>query len=342
MKAKKIKNLAFIVLMGLLFIEILIIFPRRLKHEDEAEVRARVAAQTQAAKEKQERLENGAAPEDTLPSTEQRMQGVHLVESQGGARDWELFSESAQGSQGEGTWRLNKVRVLFYNKEKVDFTVTGDTGSIDQKTKNLSVIGNVVTHSANGYVFKTPSIYYYSEGRIIESPSHVAMQAPADARGPGMTLTGRKMKVFVDTSKMLIQENVKAQKNETDGKKMEIIADGAEFSGKSRQADFKGSVRIAYDGMKLEGPEASFVYSDATKFIQSLNVSGGVRVSDANKFATSETVNLDLIQDKYTFQGRPKVIQNNDELSGEEIIFLDGGKKVKIQKVRAKVENRDL
>lgn len=340
MKIKQVKNIVFIVLLGLLLVEILILFPRRLKHDDDADVRARVEAQSQAQKEREDKISRGEKVEEAAPSSEQRMQGVHLVESQQGTRDWELFSASAQGSQGEGTWKLHKVKVLFYNKEKVEFTVTGDTGTIDQKTKNLSVIGNVVTHSVNGYTFKTPSIFYHTEGRVIQSPNEVYMNAPPDKNGPGMTLTGRQMKVFVDTSKMIIQDRVKASKIES-GKKMEIVADGAEFSGKSRQADFKGSVRISYDNMRIEGPEANFLYSTATKFIESVNVLGGVRVSDANKFATSEKVNLNFVENKYTFQGRPKVIQNNDELSGDEIVFLDGGKKVKVQKVRAKVENRD-
>ncbi|MNL10806.1 hypothetical protein D3C87_1316180 [compost metagenome] len=64
-------------------------------------------------------------------------------------------------------------------------------------------------------------------------------------------------------------------------------------------------------------------------------------MSDVDKYATSESVNLDLLADKYVFKGRPKVIQNNDELSGEEIIFLEGGKKVKIERARAKMEKKE-
>jgi hypothetical protein len=34
------------------------------------------------------------------------------------------------------------------------------------------------------------------------------------------------------------------------------------------------------------------------------------------------------------FRGQPRLVQNNDELNGEEIIFLEGGKKVKVEKVK--------
>ena len=55
----KLKNIIFITLLGLLFVEILIVFPSRLEHEDEAEVRARVEAQNRINKDKEERLKRG-------------------------------------------------------------------------------------------------------------------------------------------------------------------------------------------------------------------------------------------------------------------------------------------
>ncbi|WP_413613180.1 LPS export ABC transporter periplasmic protein LptC [Bdellovibrio sp. HCB-110] len=336
----KFKNLIFISLLVLLFVEILIVFPSRLEHEDEAAVRARVEAQVKLNKEKEERIKRGEKIEEPSSLAEQKMQGVHLVESQQGNRDWELFAASAEGNQGLGNVKLKQVKVLFYNKEKVEFTVTGDTGTMDAKTKDLSVIGNVITRSENGYVFQTPSIYYSSKTRIIDSPQQVLMQGPKDNAGAGLYLKGNRMKSYVDQSKMVILDKVSAQKPEKDGKKFEIAADGAEFSGKNREAKFLGTVRMNYDNMKLEGPEASFLYG-AGDLLSSVAVKGGVRVSDATKFATSESVNLDLLANKYTFKGRPRVIQNNDELSGDEIIFLDGGKKVKVERVRAKVENKD-
>lgn len=321
----KLKNLLFIGLLVFLFVEILIIFPNKLEHQEEQE---KEAAQTAA--QSGEQAAQGS----------QSMQGVHLVESQSGTRDWELFANSATGSQAAGTWRLKTVRVLFYNKEKVEFTVTGDTGTIDQKLKDINIVGNVVTRSENGYSFKTPSIYYSSKNRQIRSPEQVIMSGPRDKAGAGMFLKGSRMVVYVDDSKMVIEGTVSAQKPMQEGKVVEVSSDGAEFSGKHREAKFLGAVRMSYDGMKLEGPEASFLYG-AGDLLKAVNVRGGVKVSDVDKYATSDSVNLDLLADKYTFKGKPKVIQNNDELSGEEIIFLDGGKKVKVEKVRAKMEKKD-
>ncbi|MDG0816754.1 LPS export ABC transporter periplasmic protein LptC [Bdellovibrio svalbardensis] len=335
---KNIKNFVFIGLLIFLFVEVLIVFPSKLEHEDDKALRARIEAEV---RRREQNLADGKGEvEPTSTVAEQRMGGVHLVESQQGLRDWELFANSAEGSQSAGTWKLHQVRVLFYNKEKVEFTVTGDQGSIDAKSKDLSIIGNVTTKSENGYSFMTPSVYYSSLKRIIQSPEQVTMKGPRDSSGEGLVLKGRSMQVLVDESKMIIKENVTAQKPMKEGKTFDVAADGAEFSGKSKEARFLGKVRMTYDNMRLEGPEASFLYDSGASILSSVAVKGGVKVSDADKFATAQTVNLDLLANKYVFKGSPRIIQNNDELTGEEIIFLEGGKKVKIERVRAKMENK--
>lgn len=330
---KNIKNLALFSLLIFLFVEVLIVFPSKLEHDDDKAVRARVQEQERLLQQK-----GGKADE---PSTlaEQRMGGVHLVESQQGLRDWELFANSAEGSQSAGTWKLHQVKVLFYNKEKVEFVVTGDSGSIDAKSKDLSIVGHVVTKSENGYTFQTASVFYTSKERHIESPEEVVMKGPSDKTGEGLFLKGRRMLVTVDDTKMMIQEKVTARKPMKEGKAFDISSDGAEFSGKNREARFLGTVRMSYDHMRLEGPEASFLYGSGADILSSVVVRGGVKVSDAEKFATSESVNLDLLANRYVFKGHPKIIQNSDELTGEEIVFLEGGKKVKIERVRAKMEN---
>jgi LPS export ABC transporter protein LptC len=318
---KNLKNILFVILLVFLFVEVLIIFPSRLERKEEA---APVAP---------------AKVDSTQP--EQKMKGVHLVETQQGNRDWELFSAAAEGYQGKGAWELKNVKVLFYNKEKVSFTVTGDRGSIDGKSKDLKIKGNVVTKSENGYTFKTSSIFYSSKKRQILSPENLTMIGPKDEMGDGFVLEGANMLVLVDDSRMTITQDVKGSKKFKDGKDFFITSHQAEFSGQSRQAKFSGNVEMKYANLRLQGPAAIFQYKGNTALISYIQMQGGVRVNDADKVATADTVNLDLFKNIFTFRGKPKVVQNNDELTGEEIIFLDGGKKVKVEKVRARMEKKD-
>jgi lipopolysaccharide export system protein LptA len=69
---------------------------------------------------------------------------------------------------------------------------------------------------------------------------------------------------------------------------------------------------------------------------------GGARVSDSEKWATAQNLNVDFDSNRFIFRGNPRVVQNNDELRGEEIIFLDGGKQVQVRSARAKVDEKRL
>lgn len=311
----RIRNIVFLVLLGFLFVEVLIVFPSRLDPSKEEKAAAPVAA-------------------DMGP--DQKMAGVHLVESQRGSHDWELFAEKGEGKQGKENWALSNVRVLFYNKDKVDFTVTGQSGTID--SKDIRIRGKVKTVSVNGYQFETEEIAYDSKSRRILSPGRVEMLGPKDNQGSGLHVVGKKMLVEVDRSKMTIQESIQADKEMTGGKPLSIVSESAEFSGQNKEARFMGQVSMRYERMKLEGPEAIFQYAPGNEGPKAIQFRGGVKVSDVDKFATSENMVMDLPKNQFVFSGRPKVYQNGDELSGEQIIFLEGGKKVKVERVRARVE----
>lgn len=312
------KNFLFFALLVLLFIEILIVFPHQLEKK--------------ASEKKQS--------EAPLAAPLQKMGGIHLVESQKGSRDWELFSENATGTPEQGTWNLNKVKVQYYNKDHIDFVVVGDTGVIEGKSKDMKINGNVVTRSDNGYVFQTETVLYEAQNRKITSPGKIKMTGPKDSEGSGLTLTGERMTVLVDENLMKIDNKVFAQRQLKDNKILMIKSEEAQFSGKSNEARFFKNVQIKYGDFLVNGPEAHFVYNPGSQFLDSVQVKGGIKVTGQDKVATSENLNIDLTKNLFRFLGRPKVVQNEDELRGEEIIFLDGGKQVKVQKVRARSENQ--
>jgi len=312
------KNFLFFGLLALLFIEILVVFPHQLE------------------KKANEKKQTDAPPVVPL----QKMGGIHLVESQKGSRDWELFSENATGTPEQGTWNLNTVKVQYYNRDHVDFIVVGDTGVVEGKTKDMKISGNVVTRSTNGYVFETETVLYEAQNRKITSPGKIKMTGPKDSEGSGLTLTGEKMTVMVDENSMRIDNKVFAQRQLKDNKILMIKSDEAQFSGKSNEARFFKNVQIKYGELLIYGPEAQFVYNPGSQFLDSIQVKGGVKVTGQDKVATSENLNIDLTKNLFRFLGRPKVVQNEDELAGDEIVFLEGGKQVKVQKARARSESQ--
>lgn len=328
----KLRQILFALFITFLFVEIVFVFPAQLENDSKSE-----PSEPKSVAVSDENKSQSKSDSDKL-ITEQKMEGVHLVESKAGSRDWELYSESGQSTKGDGSWALKTVRILFYNADKVDFTVTGKNGSIEGKSKNIKITGDVVTKSANGYTFYSDSVFYSATNRMITSPDAIKMVGPPDEKSKGLSLTGVHMETSVDQRLMKIHDKVVAEKTLGDGKQFVIKSKQAEFSGQNRLARFVGDVSIDVGTLKLEGPEANFEYRPGVDLLQSVTVKGGVKVSDLDKFATSDSVKFDPEQNKFTFNGRPRVVQNNDEITGDQIIFIDGGKKVKVEKVKAKVE----
>lgn len=319
----KFKNYIYIALMVLLFVEILVVFPQKLEEsrKEEAAVEARRL-----------QIDKNAA--------EQTMGGVHLVESQAGKKDWELFAEKAEGDSDSKAWNLKKIKIIFYSDDKPQFEVNGLEGNIEGESRNVRIRGSVVTKSSNGYEFNTESVEYISSVRQIVSPRRVDVQAPADGSGLGMKLEGAAMVISVDKKTMEIAGPVQSRRQMKDGKLLTVSAGKALFSSENNEAQFIGAVDIKYDQMNLKGPEASFIYEKAKSSLSQILLKGGVEVSDPEKMAQAQTVSLNVLKQIYTFSGSPKVQQGDDELQGDEIVFLEGGKKVKVERVRARVENK--
>src|SRR6185312_5174548 len=75
---------------------------------------------------------------------------------------------------------------------------------------------------------------------------------------------------------------------------------------------------------------------------RSVELNGGVKMSDLHKWATSDKLNIDLAKNEFVFDGAPRVVQDDDELRGDRIIFLDGGKRVQVQNAKVKVSNETI
>ncbi len=269
---------------------------------------------------------------------EQVLTGMHLIESKEDEKEWELWSDEAKTYKKKKAWDLEKVKVKFFGANGVVFNVTGKSGTVEVKSKNLEIRGNVVTKTSNGYEFKTEVIRYNSKGRRLFSPNKIEMKGPVDAQKEQMLLTGVSLEANLDSALIEIKKDVIAEKPVASGKRAFIKSHRAQFSGRSNYARFLDDVVIDYESMRLTGPDATFNYDSKTDLINSLNVQGGVKVSDLDKWAISKMVNVDFDKEKYVFKGNPRVVQNNDELRGEEIIFYNGGKRVRIKKARANLD----
>lgn len=264
-----------------------------------------------------------------------------MVEAKQEGKEIELWAARAVRPKDKEEWTLDDVRVKFYAQNGVSYTVTGKTGGVTTANYAMWVKGNVITKSSNGYTFKSESVFYDPKIKRLTSPSQIAMEGPPDASGSRLYLDGEDMVADMTTNQLNVNKKVRARRkvqSQSGEKTAQIQSNNAVFSGKSNLALFKGNVIIEMDTMRLTGPEARFVYDPLVHNLDSMTVAGGVRATDAEKTATSGSVAVYFKDDKYVLKGSPRVMQGQDELIGDEIVFLRGGKQVQVINAKAQVD----
>lgn len=324
MRLQKIKinkyTVSFLLLIFFIFMEVLIMSPRLLEK-----------------KESEDSAENLNVPERSKSETvEQKMQGVHLVENSESEKGWELFANEAVGT-ADSQWVLKKVKVQFFNENKSNFLVTGDLGRIDGTSKDMNITGNVKIVSSNGYNFTTKQLNYIAKQKTMVSDDEVLMEGPDDRSGKGFKLTGQKLLVDVVKNKMSILEKIHATKI-INLKKFDLTSTRADFSNKSQEAQFSGNVKMDLGGLFVQAPIANFQYSNVNKALNKIVLQQGVEFVDKDRKGSCTDLEMDLVENKMTMRGQPKVQQGEDEIKGHEIVFFDGGKKVKINRAKNKLK----
>lgn len=312
----------FFILLGALFVQFLIGFPILLEQRPEP-------INLATAREYLDSMSSGR---------EQLMGQIHLVESREGDRDWELFAEQARGSEMDGKWNLTQVRVQLYSQDRLEFTIVGAQGVIDTKTKDIKVFGKVLTRSAQGAVFETEEVNFEAKGRVLTSPLPVKMRSPPDAEGGVLHVQGGSLIAAVDEGSAVLQPAVQARRTYGNGKFIDLKAGGCRIDRKTFAAEFFNKVQVSVDSMRIEGPEARLEYRSGSNILDRVSLRGGVRISDVDKFGSAETVRFEPEKAQFTLSGRPRLVRNQDEITGEEIILLEGGQRVKVKGMKARVE----
>lgn len=272
----------------------------------------------------------------------QIMKDVYSVEAKPEGKEWELWADKAIRPKENQEWTIEKVRVKFYASNGVTYTVNGSKGRVvpnEKGIRDIKISGKVITRASNGYVFKSEEVIYESQNKRLTSPAHVEMISPPDKEGGEMTLTGVDLFADFVTNEIKINKNVHAKKRVKNNKLVQIQSERAVFSGLSKIAQFYGSVILSLDSMTVTGPEAKFAYDSKMDALESVLVGGGIKVRDTDKFATSNSVNVSFKNDQIVFKGAPRVVQNGDEMTGDEIVISENGRKVQVSNAKALIDS---
>lgn len=267
---------------------------------------------------------------------QQKMMGGHLVEAQGGKRDWELFSKVSISYQGRSDWDLEGVEIRFYNSELQDMVVKGNKGNIDMSTKDMRISGDVRIESSNGYVFFAPFIEYSAKNRLIFCNQSVRVLGPMISGKRNLQLNSIGIQIPINDRKMKLLKQVRGTQTTDQGQVIRVESDSAELSSVSQTASFDGRVSMQNGDQSLRSQSALFAFDEQTKKFSILDMKGNVELMQGPRKVLSDDLRIDFANEKLTFSGKPRLYQDEDELTGDKIIFLEGGKKVKVEKVKAK------
>jgi LPS export ABC transporter protein LptC len=320
---QRFKKWALGLLLVLLGMEILTIAPKKVNNANEA----KVAEPTPTV-----------IPKSSVATMSQTMHGVHLVETGLGKKEWELDAANAQGFKDKGTWKLQGVHVKFFGSNDSTYNVTGDYGTIETETKDMEITGNVVTTTSEGYVVKTSSVNYQAKKRSLTTTAHVDIVGPKNRDGQ-FQLSGTGLDANLDTNVMFLKQSVRAVKSVPPARLMTINSNWAKIYGKTSEAHFAEDVQVDIDNVRMTGNQADFVYEKNQHALKELVMQDNVRVTDQTHWASARKARVLFAENEFILLGDPRVTQQDNELRGEEIRFLDGGKEVQVIKARARVDN---
>ncbi|WP_432821092.1 LPS export ABC transporter periplasmic protein LptC [Trichloromonas sp.] len=152
----------------------------------------------------------GEAPEEILQvlpgNVDLALKKIDYTETRDGVRRWNLVADSADYNVKSGTTIVQNVFMTFFDEKGVEAgTLIAKNGETQSDNKKVSVQGDVVVKSSRGYAFYAEQLDYSDATRMISTESPVRIVSSR------MELTGRGLRLNVDTQAYRVSSDVKAR-----------------------------------------------------------------------------------------------------------------------------------
>ncbi|MBI5599028.1 MAG: LPS export ABC transporter periplasmic protein LptC, partial [Deltaproteobacteria bacterium] len=119
-------------------------------------------------------------------------------------REWELEADSAAQLKTTDPILLKGVRLVYYAKEGLAYTVRGRDGVYGVDTGEITVEGDVTVESRNGYTLKTDAPLTYTTGRrIVRTNGRIRLLSRT------IEVTGAGLIMDMDTEKVSVLKDVR-------------------------------------------------------------------------------------------------------------------------------------
>jgi LPS export ABC transporter protein LptC len=142
------------------------------------------------------------SPPTIAPEKQGEMQEIRLTEIQEGEKKWVLTATDADYLKDKDRIYLKKVWVEVFGKNNDNVTITGDSGFINIKSRDLTLEGNVQAHTTD-YEFSSDWVHYDPKTHLLVAPGPIKVQgARLYLEGKGLTVDLRQKKLDVAEHKV--------------------------------------------------------------------------------------------------------------------------------------------
>jgi LPS export ABC transporter protein LptC len=144
-------------------------------------------------------------PKGSAGGADVRLEKIRFVEDKHGKKTWELEAKSIQQYQDKNFMELEDVKVTIYMEGGRTVTISGNKGKVNQDSKDMELVGDVLLTSSDGYRLKTHSVsYHHSEKKVTTSDL-------VEIEGKEIQLVGRGMLVDMQAKVLKVLNQVKTR-----------------------------------------------------------------------------------------------------------------------------------
>ena len=129
--------------------------------------------------------------------------GSSIVEEEDGKKLWELNADTIEAAPTGNTIYLNNLKGTFYREKDGKIEIIANRATLDTKTRDISMQGNIKATNSNGAVFMAPEAWWSGE------PKHFTGVGGVTLTRGDTTITGEKLETDDKMEKFKIYGNAK-------------------------------------------------------------------------------------------------------------------------------------
>jgi LPS export ABC transporter protein LptC len=114
-----------------------------------------------------------------------------------------MKAEAVEYQQPKNLVSFKKVTWTYFPKGDQPIRLVGNLGSLDTQTKNISIEGEVIISTPDGYELKVPSLNYRDDIREVTTDRAFTF------KGPDLLLDGQGMTMNLDSQKVWVKNKVR-------------------------------------------------------------------------------------------------------------------------------------